>query len=170
MGESYTDQLKKVRKLLQTAQFAAMATVNEDGTPHNTPLFFMYDDNFSHIYWGSNQHARHSHNVERTGQAYFVLYDSSIYGNGGLYVATGEAHRLEGAELDEGLAVHNAMRAKHDHKPLQREYYECGEQAMYRATVLSLEIYTVEKYAGSNLIKGEPRHPVSAIELIGQEV
>jgi hypothetical protein len=50
--EDLAARIEQAKHLLNDVRFAAMATVNEDGTPHNTPYFFMYDETITHLYWG----------------------------------------------------------------------------------------------------------------------
>lgn len=65
--------LKTVKELVFTTRHAAMATVNDDGLPHNTPYFLMYDENLKHLYWGSHVDSQHSQNILRTGRSCLLL-------------------------------------------------------------------------------------------------
>lgn len=83
---------KRITELLINNRHACMATVNEDGSPHNTPFFFVYRQDLRRIYWGSHPTAQHSQNLLRTGKAFIVLYDSDRPKQGGLYLETTNGH------------------------------------------------------------------------------
>ncbi len=127
--------IEKAKLLLSITRHAAMATVNEDGSPHNTPFFFLYDARFKYIYWGSHPDSVHSKNIERTGQIFVVVYNASQPKAGGIYIKAEHAHALAGAELEESLKVHNDFRAKENKDALKLEYYTGDSpQRMYSAT------------------------------------
>jgi hypothetical protein len=165
MNDTLQQQIAAAAGLLNDTMFAALATVNADGTPHNTPLFFMHDEDLSHVYWGSRTDTLHSANIERTGRMYMVVYDSVKYMRGGLYITGIEARRLMGTELDEGIRVQNANRAKFNKDPLPRSYYENNSQALYRASVEKIEIHVVNRDQEGR-VASEVHHTVSPHELL----
>lgn len=67
--------VKRAKELLATARHATMATVNKDGSPHNTPYYFLYDETLEHLYWASHPESLHSGNVVRSQQIFVVVYD-----------------------------------------------------------------------------------------------
>lgn len=67
MNSSSQVQIDRAKELLRTVRHAAMATVNADGTPHNTPFFLILDPELKRVYFGSHPHSVHSQNVVRTG-------------------------------------------------------------------------------------------------------
>lgn len=140
-----------------------MATVNQDGSPHNTPYFFMYDDALQHLYWGSHPQSEHSKNVARTGRIFVVLYDGNV--RGGLYFKAENAHITKDDELDVALAVHNKARARIGNDPLPREYYEQSEQEMYVADITAMWVNAAERNADGRVIR-DTRVPVTASDLI----
>lgn len=165
MNNDLQQQIAASASLLNDIMFGALATVNADGTPHNTPLYFMHDEDLSYLYWGSRTDTKHSANIERTGHIYMVIYDSVKYMRGALYITGVEAHRLMGTELDEGLRVQNATRAKFNKNPLQRDYYETNSQALYRARVEKIEIHVANRDPGGR-VSSEVHHTVGAHELL----
>src|SRR5260370_112703 len=125
--------IARAKELLDTVWFATMATVNEDGNPHNTPFLFLHAKDLSRIYWGSHPNSLHSKNIVRTGQAFFVIYDA--YKRGGLYIKTANAHPLKGEELEAALKVHNQTRASRNQDTLSLDYYTGdAPQRMWSAT------------------------------------
>src|SRR5262245_58914344 len=132
--------ITQAKELLRTARHGAMATVNADGSPHNTPYHLLVADDLSYFYWSSKPEAVHSQNIERTGQAYVVVYDS-FASNGGLYVQLEEAHKLQGAEVDAAIAAHTKVRAKVGKAPIAKEDYAKTGQVFYGAKPVKLWVY-----------------------------
>jgi hypothetical protein len=135
MDNDLNKRINRAKELLATARHAAMATVNEDGSPHNTPFVFMHDPKLEYIYWGSHPESLHSKNILRTGQIYVVLYDAIE--RGGLYMSAENGHSLGGEELERALVIHNQLRAKEDSEPLPLDYYasENSSQKMWGAKI-----------------------------------
>jgi hypothetical protein len=142
----------RAKELLKTVRHATMATVNSDGSPHNTPFFFLHDPRLHYIYWGSHLEAQHSKNVLRTGQIFVVVYDA--FERGGLYIRAEGGCILEGKDLEEALRDHNEFRAKEGKSPLKKEYYT-GEspQRMWAAKTTNFWINTEERNADGQIIK-----------------
>ncbi|HSE61439.1 MAG TPA: pyridoxamine 5'-phosphate oxidase family protein [Candidatus Saccharimonadales bacterium] len=123
------ERIQRARWLLKNSKHAAMATVNEDNTPHNTPYFFMASDDLQELYWGSHPDSVHSKNILRTGDLFVVLYEANE--RGGLFIRCTTGRIAEGEELERALKKHNELRARHGTKPLPLKYY-------------TLEYYTTE--------------------------
>ncbi len=150
MGEIPHARIARAKELLRTVRHAAMATVNEDGSPHNSPVQFQIDENLTHIYWASNPAARHSQNIARTGQLFVVLYEPGK--GGGLYLRCEGAHVLSGEELREGVQLRNKQRAELDIPPISVEHYTGSTpQRMYRAEIKRLWVNASEKDEAGNV-------------------
>ncbi|MDB5170277.1 MAG: hypothetical protein JWN82_673 [Candidatus Saccharibacteria bacterium] len=121
MNQALAERIQRAKVLLETARHATMATVNVDGTPHNTPFFFIHGEKLEYIYWGSHPDALHSQNIVRTGNVFIVVYD--MMEKGGLYIKGTKAHKLSGSELEKALEIHNVLRAKEGSKPIDLSYY-----------------------------------------------
>ncbi|MDO8452041.1 MAG: pyridoxamine 5'-phosphate oxidase family protein, partial [bacterium] len=89
------EHIKQAKEILKKIKYACMATVNKDGTPHNSPLVFLYENNLEYIFWGSHPESQHSQNVLRTGQVFFVAFDS-VNGSAGVYIQAIEGQIVEG--------------------------------------------------------------------------
>jgi hypothetical protein len=156
----------KVRELLNMVRHIALATVNTDGSPHNTPLFFIYNSDYSKMYWGSHPNSLHSKNIERTGQGYAVVYDSKVTGQGGLYLILKNAHEVTKVELPEALKVHNDTRKRWGKDPLALEYYkQPNPQRMYVADITKIETYAFIQDA-EGLVVEETRVETTAEDLL----
>lgn len=132
MNPELKEAIKKAIDLLAHNRHAAIATVNEDGLPHNTPFYFLYEPDFSLVYWGSHPESIHSQNIRRTHVAFLVLYDSVNPKKGGLYLLLEDCHELAGEELKRALLIHNQFRSKENKELLPLDYYESPcPQRMY---------------------------------------
>lgn len=160
-------QIELARNLLQTVRHAAYATVNQDGTPHNSPLMLIHNEDLSRLYIGSRSDTLHVRNMMRTGTAFATLYDSFVKGQGGLYITCNDVHECTGDELDEALSIHNKTRARYGSDPIALSYYheDAPAQRMYSLTVTTIEIYVVERGEDGH-ISHEARVAVSASELL----
>lgn len=141
----YQDQVELSRKLLKSVRHAAYSTVNEDGTPHNSPLMLIYNEDLTKLYVGSYSDSLHCKNLVCTGNAFAVLFDSFTKGQGGVYITGVKAHECEGDELVEALRVHNTFRAKHGSQPIDISYHKQAKpsQRMYSIDIAKIEIYSV---------------------------
>jgi len=164
MKEDIQNKIQRARELLQTVHHAAMATVNEDGSPHNTPYFFMCSPDLQYLYWGSHPESEHSKNVARTGQIFVVLYDAME--RGGLFIRADDAHVAEGHELEAALAEHNRRRSLQGNEPLSLNYYS-GEapQRMYIATTRQFWVNGAERRADGLIIR-DRRYEITRQDLL----
>ena len=122
MDDLITARIERAKWLLVHAKHAAIATVNDDLTPHNSPYFFMASPDLKELYWGSHPASQHSRNILRTGQLFVVLYEAGK--GGGLYIRAGKGRIAEGDELVRALERHNQLNTRHQKISLPLEYYE----------------------------------------------
>ena len=132
-------KLKRAKELVNTSRHIALATTNEDGSPHNSPVRFLHDEKLEYIYWGSNMEALHSQNVLRTGQLFGVLFDRIEHG--GVYMKCESGHLLSGKGLEVGLEIINAEREKEGTAKIPLEYYSAdGVQKLWSAKITNIWI------------------------------
>jgi general stress protein 26 len=147
------EQIKKLKEILNGVKYVSMATVNKDGSPHNSPLVFLYDEKLHYIYWGSNPESQHSQNILRTGQAFFVAFNGTN-SNIGVYISANKGKIAEGNDLITALKVHNYFRAKMGKKPIDIFYYSDSEtQKMWMAEVNQIWINAYERDKNGTLIR-----------------
>jgi hypothetical protein len=163
-NSQYLERVERAKWLLGNIKHAAMATVNEDGTPHNTPYFFMCSPDLREVYWGSNARPLHSKNIARTGQAFIVLYEANE--GGGLYIACEHGRIVaEGAELERALEAHNKRRVQFGKAPIDIGYYQGPtEQRMYVADTTTFWINYGERYDNGQL-REDKRFEVTRTDL-----
>lgn len=132
------ERIARARELLRSAHHIALATVNEDGSPHNSPVFFALDEALKHIYWASDPASQHTKNMVRTGQVFGALYEQAR--GGGLYIQADAAGELSGVALTAALECLNKACAKAGKKRALEEHEYTGNttQRLYRATVRQL--------------------------------
>ncbi|MBJ7358308.1 pyridoxamine 5'-phosphate oxidase family protein [Nocardioides sp.] len=94
------------RDVLDTVRYVVLGTVDEDGRPRTSPVYFTphrYED----LYWVSHPDTHHSANLLRDDRLSGVVFDSTVVPGGAqraVYVA-GRARELPAAELDQHLPV-----------------------------------------------------------------
>ena len=145
--------IERAKELLKTVRHAAMATVNADGSPHNTPFHYLIDAEREHIYSASSPDALHSQNIARTGQAFIVIYEAGQ--GGGLYLQAENAHEVTDlTELNTGLKVWNAKRVQEGRKPLDTSFFTGNSpQRMYRFDLARYYVNHSERDAAGNILR-----------------
>lgn len=104
------DRSTRIKKIIKKIQYATIATVSDSGELLNTPVYFAYDKNYN-IYWGSHQYSTHSQNIRSNGQAFIVIYDSTVIpGTGeGVYIKV-QCHEL--SEQDKVNAAYELIKKR----------------------------------------------------------
>lgn len=156
-----TPRIRRAKELLQTVRHAALATVNVDGSPHNSPVFAGFDDAIC-MYWSSHPEAQHSQNIARTGQVFIVLFDSLEKG-GGLYVQA-TATSVPEAEMIEKLASYNAARRRLLKEEVPLAAFADGEQLLYCAVPQKMWVNMAERNEQGVIIR-DHRYQISLQDL-----
>ena len=147
-------KINRAKELMYTTRHIALATTNADGSPHNSPVGFFYDEKLENIYWGSNIEALHSQNILRTGQLFGVLFDRIE--NGGVYIKCVDGHILDGKELEDGLEITNSFRAKDGKEKISLDFYTAGSiQKMWSAKITNLWINMPVRDENGFILKDE---------------
>ena len=164
MDKDLENKIKRAKELITTSRHMSIATVNEDGSPHNSPIRFIYDPKIEYIYWGSHPESMHSRNIKRTGKIFCALYDRVE--RGGVYLKSDNAHELSGEELKEALKIHNDFRIKEGSSPLELSYYEGNSpQRMWGAKINNFWVNYAEKGPDGHLTK-DGRIEITAKDLL----
>ncbi|HYG83914.1 MAG TPA: pyridoxamine 5'-phosphate oxidase family protein [Verrucomicrobiae bacterium] len=69
--------IQHAKRLIRSIQYATVATASAEGKPWNSPVFYLYDNDMN-IYWLSDKENQHSQNVRANGDAFIVIYDSTV--------------------------------------------------------------------------------------------
>lgn len=159
---TYQNRVARAKELLRIVRHAALATVNDDGSPHNTPVFSTFADDLA-FYWASGTQAQHSQNVARDGRVFIALFDSLERG-GGLYVQAHAEELKDAADIEAALAVINQNRARWDRPPVTADDYK-GGQRLYRAQPQKAWVNVTERDQDGQIIS-ETRREVTAHDLL----
>jgi hypothetical protein len=164
MQKSLEEQIARANVLLAVCKHAAMATVNEDGSPHNTPFMFMRDKDLKHVFWGSHPDSVHSQNILRTGQLFIVLYEADE--RGGLFIQAEQGHITHGDELTLALAIHNQLRLDRGQDTLSLEYYSGDSpQRMWSADITRLWVNGTLRGGDGHIVR-DMRTEISAQDVL----
>lgn len=148
---TYRQRIARAKELLKTVRHAAIATINRDGSPHNTPVFGSWDDEFN-FYWASGPQTQHSQNIAQDPRVFIVLFDSMNQG-GGLYVQA-KATELSGGGLDAALKIINANRQKWGRPPMPPDAYRGDAvQRLYKAVRITTWVNVTERDGGDSIIR-----------------
>ena len=132
-------KIERGKELIYTSKHISFATTNADGSPHNSPVRFFYDEKLENIYWGSNIESLHSENILRTGQIFGVVFDRTE--TGGVFIKCEDGHILEGKELEVGLGIVNSVRVNEGQQKISLDHYSAeNSQKMWSAKINSLWI------------------------------
>ncbi len=168
MEKDLENKIKRAKELITTSRHISIATVNEDGSPHNSPVRFLYDPKLEYIYWGSHPQSMHSKNIIRTGQIFAALFDRTE--RGGVYIKADNAHELRDKELIEALKIHNVFRVKEGSEPLELSYYTGDSpQRMWGAKITNFWVNYADKDADGYLIK-DGRIEITAKDLLSPNI
>lgn len=102
------ERIERAKELLGTVLHVPLATVNEDGSPHNSPVFVTFDKAVR-TYWASNVDSLHSQNIRQDGRIFLVLFDSMGRG-GGLYIEASAHEVTDEEELAAAVSIVNKRR------------------------------------------------------------
>ncbi len=147
-------KLNRAKELIYTSKHIALATTNADGSPHNSPVRFFFDEKLENIYWGSNVEALHSQNILRTGQIFAVIYDRIEFG--GVYIKCEGGHILDGKELEVGLEITNSSRVKEGQQKTSLDYYSGSSvQKLWSAKIANLWINMPVRDENGSILRDE---------------
>lgn len=100
------DLAAHARALLDGNLYLTLGTVDADGRPWTTPVYFSPDGDRG-LVWSSKADADHSRHLAERPAVSMVVFDSTVppYHGRAVY-AVGEARELSGDDLDRSLAVY----------------------------------------------------------------
>ena len=67
----------RAREIIQRILYVTIASVSSEGKPWNSPVYSSFDSD-GNFYWISSPRSQHSRNLERSGNAALVIYDSTV--------------------------------------------------------------------------------------------
>ena len=94
-------------ELAATIRYLTLGTVDADGRPWTSPVYFAADDDLQQFYWTSTEASEHSLNLAARPDVSLVVFDSTVPAyHGRCLYATGVASLATGDELHRGLSVY----------------------------------------------------------------
>lgn len=146
---THNDLAAHARDLLDTNRYLTLGTVDPDGHPWTSPVYFAAAGEREY-YWMSIADARHSRNVAQRPQVSLVVFDSTVlpYHGRALY-AVGDAYELSGDDLDRGLAIYPGPSSRDATPVTRRDVTGPSPYRLYQATASNLWV----------LCPREPRQP-----------
>ena len=115
--------------MLKAIRYVTVATVSDDAKPWNSPVAHELDDDLT-IYWTSDKESQHSKNIRANGQAFIIIYDSTVpEGDGeGVYI---EVDVTELSDPDEILYVRRLKKGD-DYQPKEDEFLSDEVRRIYK--------------------------------------
>lgn len=138
MSEYHT---KRAAEILQTIQYATIATVTPEGKPWISPVARILDDELN-IYWISDKDNQHSKNVRANANVSMVIFDSTVpEGQGeGVYV---EATASELTDPEEILFVRRLKKGD-EYQPEEGEFTGDAVRRVYKAVPTRIYVNDAE--------------------------
>jgi Pyridoxamine 5'-phosphate oxidase len=103
---THDDLRQHVRALLDVNRYLTLGTVDADGNPWTSPVFFAAAGEREY-YWLSALDAQHSRNIAVHAQVSLVVFDSTVppYHGRAIY-AVGAARELAGGDIERALEIY----------------------------------------------------------------
>jgi nitroimidazol reductase NimA-like FMN-containing flavoprotein (pyridoxamine 5'-phosphate oxidase superfamily) len=101
------------RELAGANRYLTLATVDGDGQPWSTPVYFAADEELESFYWTSAETSKHSRNIAAHPAVSLAVFDSTVppYHGRCLY-ASGIAEMVVGDELRHALSIYPGSEAR----------------------------------------------------------
>ena len=124
------------RSVIDANRYMALGTVDEEGHPWVTPVWFASED-YRSFHWVSSPDAKHSRNLAAEPRVAIAIFDSSVPVGGAQAVyMKGAAQELTGAELERGIAIFDRVsRLDHGRAYALADVRESALIRLYRASV-----------------------------------
>lgn len=132
------DLATHARTILDTIAFLVLSTVDADGRPWTSPVYFAAGG-LREFYWLSATDSQHSINVAARPQVSLIVFDSTVrpYHGNAVYAA-GEARELSGADLDRALQIYPGPAARGGSQMTLDDVSGSSPYRFYQATATDL--------------------------------
>jgi hypothetical protein len=158
------DRINRARQLVAEIHHIPIATVNGDGTPHNSPVFMAFDDSLKG-YWASHPANLHSQNIARDAGVFLVIFDSRE-GHGGLYIKAKATVLEDRAEAARGYQLLKQLKEQlYGSMGNLDDYLAKGTQRIYCASPVSCWVNKSDRDKNGVIIK-DNRYEISVKDLL----
>ncbi len=136
-----TDLQDRVRTVLDANRYLVLGTVQPDGSPRVSPVYFTAEgaDTF---FWVSSPEAQHSRNIARDSRVELVVFDSSrLPGETAAVYVTGMAEEVPAIELATACATAFARVGEGARAFAAEELSGDADLRLYRATTAEIAVH-----------------------------
>lgn len=147
--------VKKAKAEINEILYLTIATVDENASPWNAPVYSAFDKQY-HFYWMSSLTSQHSKNIHLNKKIFGVIYNSAVpEGTGfGVYLR-GESRALESNDIDtinHGIEVMEA-RVHSSDRPPASNYLAPNPRRVYEFIPHQIWVNIVVNEGGKNIDK-----------------
>ena len=130
-AEEQKQRLARAKEVLRDIHHIPVATVNKDGSPHASPVLFVFDS-LLHGFWASNPESMHSQNILRDPRVFLAIFDSRE-GHSGLFLSGSATELIDPQAVQHGLALLGRLKKilYGDGMADAAEYMPTGRQRIY---------------------------------------
>ena len=136
-----SDLQDRVRTVLESNRYLVLGTVQPDGSPRVSPVYFTADgaDTF---FWVSSPGAQHSRNIARDPRVELVVFDSSLLpGETAAVYVTATAEEVAADELETACATAFAHVGEGARAFAAEELSGDADLRLYRATASEIAVH-----------------------------
>jgi len=133
-----------------------VATVDANGMPWVSPVFYVPDENYD-LYWTSEKTARHSENIRNTGAAAIVIYEAeSAKPVDAVYMSAESAELTDPEDVERGIEV-MARKPQPDKWLIESvdDVTGIGPWRIYRARPTAIEVRADAVKKGKAVVRRE---------------
>ncbi|MEM1169314.1 MAG: pyridoxamine 5'-phosphate oxidase family protein [Cyanobacteria bacterium P01_H01_bin.35] len=137
---------EKAKQVLNKITYLTLATVDKEGHPWNSPVYYGFDENYT-FYWSSWKENQHSQNIINNGQVFAVVYDSTaVSGNAfGVYVqGIAEVIEVENEIFNKAI---DSIYTKNGKQKRDKKYFlDSGDRRLFRFMPTTIWVNVTEPY------------------------
>lgn len=123
------------RSILDANLYMTLATVDGDGRPWASPVFYAAAG-YTELYWMSSPEVAHSRNLAQRPRVSIVVFDSQVpAGTGQAVYMAATAEQLAGADVERGVEVYPGPARRGGRPVTPQELRAPAAYRLYRATV-----------------------------------
>lgn len=145
----------KAKKEINDRMYLTLATVDENSSPWNAPVYSAFDEKYN-FYWMSSLTSQHSKNIRLNNKTFAVIYNSTVpEGTGfGVYLR-GESYELGSSDIEVikyGIAVMEARVHSAD-LPSASNFLAPFPRRVYKFTPHQIWVNVIVKIQGKKIDK-----------------
>ncbi|GIM90835.1 pyridoxamine 5'-phosphate oxidase family protein [Paractinoplanes toevensis] len=136
-----SDLTAMVRSVIDGNRYMTLGTVEPDGLPRLTPVYFTHDD-YRSLYWVSEPGSQHSQNLERQPRISIVIFDSQRRpGDGEAVYLSANARQIADDDLADQCEIAFRDTSGGAEPFVPEELSGEAELRLYRADITSFAVH-----------------------------